>query len=131
MEQEALKQYIVNAVGTYRQETFAGVTGHFDALLLKRSPFAHENEVRLLYVDAKGEFAQDQLEIPIDVNSVIDEITLDARVINGGGEPKRREWLQANGFKNPINLSHLYLGVIVSVPLFKPEDLEKYPKPSD
>jgi hypothetical protein len=90
-----------------------------------RIPFAHESEVRLLYIDADRKFeGKEQIEVPIDVNSVIEEIMLDPRLRNGGGEPKRREWLEANGFKNTICSSSLYQKLIMEIPLFKPEDLK-------
>jgi len=125
MEEEELRNYVVNAVGKYQDQAFGGIMGHVDALCLKRSPFTHEHEVRLLYIDADRKFEkQDFIEVPIDVNAVIDEIVLDPRLrAGGGGEYKRVEWLQANGFKNTINVSNLYQKVILQIPLYKPEDL--------
>ena len=100
-----MKQYVGNTVRAYQEKAFGNTHGHADALLLKRTAFTHEHEVRLLYVDADRKFEKDeQLEVPFDTNSVIDEIMLDPRTISGG-EPKRREWLQENGFKNSIKPS--------------------------
>ena len=67
-----LTQYVANAVYTYRDKAFGGVTGHADVLSLKRDPFRHESEVRLLYIDADRKFeGQPSIEVPIDVNAVI------------------------------------------------------------
>lgn len=109
-----------------RDKAFGGIVGHADALFLKRTPFTHESEVRLLYIDAERKFEkQEFIEVPIDVNAVIDEITLDPRLrAGGGGEYKRLEWLKANGFKNPTSVSSLYQKVIFQIPLYKPEDLK-------
>jgi hypothetical protein len=113
-----LTQYVANAIGTYREKAFGGVTGHADGLSLKRDPFRHESEVRLLYIDAGRRFeGQPSIEVPIDVNAVIEEITLDPRTRTGGGEPKRKAWLEKHGFKNPVNTSLLYLRVMMQVPL--------------
>jgi hypothetical protein len=57
---------------------------------LKRSAFAHEHEVRLLYVDADRKYVgKEFIKVPIDVNRVIEEIILDPRVRAGGGGNKR------------------------------------------
>jgi hypothetical protein len=47
---------------------------------------------------------------------------LDPRTILGGGEPKRKEWLEANGFKNTIITSSLYRGIILEVRLEPSKD---------
>ena len=113
-----LTQYVANAIGTYREKAFGGVTGHADGLSLKRDPFRHESEVRLLYIDADRRFeGQPSIEVPIDVNAVIEEITLDPRTRTGGGEPKRKTWLEKHGFKNPVKTSLLYQHVMMQVPL--------------
>lgn len=129
-DEEELRAYVVNEVGSYREKAFSGVSGHADALLLKRTPFKHESEVRLLYIDSDRKFQnQEFIEVPIDVNAVVEEITLDPRLRSGGGEPKRREWLETNGYKNSINSSALYQRLMITVPLFKPEDLNSLAKP--
>jgi hypothetical protein len=123
--EDDLTQYIANAIGNYREKAFGGISGHADALSLKRDPFRHESEVRLLYIDADRRLVgRDFIEVPIDVNAVIEEMTFDPRTMTGGGETKRKAWLEGKGFENTINTSHLYLGVFLQVPLFKPEDLK-------
>jgi hypothetical protein len=127
MEESELQTYVVNAVGMYREKAFGETTGHADALLLKRSAFAHEHEVRLLYVDAdRKHVGKEFIEVPMDVNVVIDEIILDPRVrAGGGGEQKRVDWLKAIGFKNKIDASNLYLRTMFQIPLYTQDDLKK------
>jgi hypothetical protein len=64
----------------------------------------------------------------VDVTSVIEEITLDPRVRGGDEEAKRIEWIRGRGFSNAVKRSLLYLGVLLSVPLFTGEDLEQLEK---
>jgi hypothetical protein len=127
MDESELQTYVVNAVGTYREKAFGETTGHADALLLKRSAFAHEHEVRLLYVDADRKYVgKEFIEVPIDVNAVIEEIILDPRVrAGGGGEEKRTEWLKANGFKNKIDASNLYLRTMFQIPLYTQDEMKQ------
>jgi len=117
-EEKEVQTYFANAIGTFRETAFSGVNGHVDALLVKRTPFAHECEVRLLYVDSERRFErQDTIEVPFNANEVIEEITLDPRLRSDGGEGKREEWLRANGFKNIVNTSMLYQKTLLLVPL--------------
>jgi hypothetical protein len=113
-----VQTYFANIINNYRDKAFSGVHGHVDALLVKRTPFAHEHEIRLLYVDSERRFArQDVIDIPFDVNGVIEEITLDPRLRRDGGEGRRAEWLRASGFENTINTSMLYQRTLVMVHL--------------
>lgn len=122
IDEAQLQNFVVNAVAAYRDKAFGGSRGHADALLFKRSPFSHEREVRLLYIDSGRRFEkQDFVEVPIDVNTVIDEITLDPRLrAGGGGEQKRLDWLRSKGFKNAANVSSLYQRILIEIPLWKP-----------
>jgi hypothetical protein len=108
LNENDLQAHVGTAIHTHREKAFSGISGHADGLTLKREPFRHESEVRLLYIDADRRFAgKDGIEVPIDANAVIEEIMLAPRTIVGGGEPKRKEWLEANGFKNTIITSSL------------------------
>jgi hypothetical protein len=108
-----LTERIMEEISARHRLAFSGVQGHVDALRFKRDAFVHEHEVRLLYIDADREFEnKQQIEIPIDVNSLIEEITLDPRVPVGEQEHLRKQWLQQKGFKNEINRSTLYQAVI-------------------
>jgi hypothetical protein len=118
LNENDLRAHVGNAIHTNREKAFSGISGHADGLTLKREPFRHESEVRLLYIDADRRFAgKDGIAVPIDANAVIEEIMLDPRTIMGGGEPKRKEWLEANGFKNTIVTSSLYRGILLQVHL--------------
>ena len=61
----------------------------------------------------------------MDVTSVIEEITLDPRVRGSDEGAKRIEWIRGKGFSNEVKRSLLYLGVLLSVPLYSREDLEQ------
>ena len=126
LEEDQIRQRIANVVAAHRDKAFCDVVGHADGLLMKRTPFQHESEVRLLYIDSDRKFEKRKtIKVRIGLNEVIEEITLDPRVSNSGGEGRRKKWLEQNGFKNAINTSQLYMGVIMVVPLYKPEDLVK------
>lgn len=123
-DENALLQEIANIIGSHREKAFSGTAGQADALLFKRDAFAHEQEVRLLYIDTANEFMdQDQIEIAIDPNSLIEEITIDPRVLGGEQEAWRINWIRDLGFKNKINRSLLYLGAALIVPLFTQDEL--------
>jgi hypothetical protein len=124
--ENALTQEVANIIGSQRERAFSGAAGHADALLFKRDAFTHENEVRLLYVDVAKEFEnQEQIEVTIDPNSLIEEITFDPRIRGGNQEAWRTKWIRERRFKNEVNRSLLYLGVGLVVPLFTQEDLAK------
>ncbi len=117
-DEDALLQEVANIIRSRREQAFSGNAGNADALLYKRDPFAHENEIRLIYVDAEKEFEhQEQIEVAIDPNKLIEEITIDPRVLAGNQEIWRTNWIRDLGFKNPVNRSLLYLGTALIVHL--------------
>jgi len=125
-----LRQEVANVIGSKRESAFRDAAGHADALLFKRDSFAHENEVRLLYVDAGRKFeSKDQIDLALDANSLVEEITFDPRVSGGTQEHWRTNWVRDRGFKNEVNRSHLYLGISLIVPTFTQEDLTQVSVP--
>src|SRR5258708_14812113 len=71
LDEKALTQEVANIIGSQREEAFGGSKGNAEAHLRKRDAFAHENEVRLLYVDLEKEFENDeQLSLAIDPNQL-------------------------------------------------------------
>jgi hypothetical protein len=123
-DESALLQEVANIIGSHRDKAFSGSTGQANALLFKRDAFTHEQEVRLLYVDAKQQFLnQEQIETVVDPNWLIDEITIDPRIRAGQQELWRTQWIRDHGFKNEVNRSLLYLGTSMIVPLFTQEEL--------
>lgn len=82
-----------------------------NSLFNKRDTFAHENEVRILYIaplEAKEQcFTTDFIQYPIDVNNVIDEICFDPRVSNDLYEAHLVA-LKEIGYHNSIQKSSLY-----------------------
>lgn len=123
-EDGPLLQELTNRIGSDRENAVLGAARQADARLFKRNAFAHEQEVRLLYVDTHQEFArEEQIEISVDPNSFIEEITIDPRILAGEQEAYRTNWIRNFGFKNDVNRSLLYLGVMLSVQLFNQEEL--------
>jgi hypothetical protein len=84
-----------------------GTHGHVDTLLLKRTEFVLENEVRLLYLDPHNEDHGDFFPYRIDASSVIEEVTFDPRM--GATQCSTYESiLKKYGFAGDINKSELY-----------------------
>lgn len=78
-------------------------------LLLKRKEFEHENEIRLIIAESTG-FLPNHIELPINPELFIDEITLDSRIKPGSmKEFIYRSALSSTGFSSAkINRSSLY-----------------------
>jgi hypothetical protein len=125
-DENGLTQEVANIIRSFREQAFSGASGQADARLFKRDAFAHENEVRLLYVDVARQFdTRDQVEVPIDPNFFIEEITFDPRIRGGNQEAWRTNWIRERRFNNEVNRSLLYLGAALIVPLFTQEELAK------
>lgn len=94
-----------------RQVTMGLGWGQAHALLLKRTAFAHEKEVRLLFNDLhegpRGLGVGRTCAFTIAPNALFDEITLDPRLdMNVANDWRNR--LNALGFGHNINRSNLY-----------------------
>lgn len=85
-----------------------GTLGHVNSLLLKRTEFVPENEVRLLYLSPENnDYANGCYDYSIDSSSVITEVTFDPRMddkLCSTYESKLRSY----GFTKQINKSGLY-----------------------
>ncbi|MCR6721521.1 MAG: DUF2971 domain-containing protein [Chitinophagaceae bacterium] len=80
--------------------------GQAQTLLFKRTPFKHENEVRIIY-NSQGQVTEDLFSFPIEPLTLIDDIVFDPRMEYGVfSEHKKR--LRAFGFKKRIVKSNLY-----------------------
>jgi hypothetical protein len=124
--EDALLQEVANIIGSHREKAFSGREGQAESLLFKRDAFAHEQEVRLLYIDVAQDFLQkEQIEVAVDPNSLVEEITIDPRVRGGQQESWRSQQIRDAGFKNEINRSLLYLGTALTVSLFTQEELAR------
>jgi hypothetical protein len=79
-----------------------------EALLIKRSSFAHEKEVRILIIDRNSKSKNGVLKIKLDPHQLIDSILIDSRASD--------EWLDVFshylkdviGFRGTISRSTLY-----------------------
>jgi len=78
-------------------------------LLLKRREFEHEKEIRLI-ISEDTNFSQTHIELPIDPDLFIDEITLDSRLTPGFTDYNhyRSELLSTGILSSKINRSNLY-----------------------
>jgi hypothetical protein len=120
LSQNDLGQHIANMVGRDLLDAFSGPKGHAESVLFKRDAFAHEDEVRLIYVDSQSKFVgQDVLAITADPAKVFDEITLDPRVTPDDAPIREKEILDM-GYAGIINKSLLYMGVIFEICIDKP-----------
>ncbi|NMF87078.1 hypothetical protein [Aromatoleum petrolei] len=114
-----LLQELANAIGAHGKRVFYYPANHAKLLLLKRSAFSHEAEVRAIFVQHDTDQDHDLLSIPLDPNEVFDEITFDPRLQTS--ERKEREAvLRSLGYSGSFGESELYhrtlLQVVVSSP---------------
>lgn len=78
----------------------------FNSMLIKRSEFLHEHEVRVIYA-AGVNFGKDFKEYGIVINDFINSITLDPRIMSRY-ETLYRALIKHMGFINDIRKSTLY-----------------------
>lgn len=106
--QKQLEQQIANEIGRYGLQAFAGGRGHALSLLIKREPFEHEREVRLIYVEHHKKCSLDtKLPISIDPNTLFEEIVLDPR-LHPDDAVERETELRSLGFSGQVVKSELY-----------------------
>jgi hypothetical protein len=98
-------QEVVNEVGTRGLASFCDPTKRALVALYKREAFSHENEVRLLYVGYRGDFAE--MMVPWDYNAVVALIVLDGR-INDAERREREDALREAGYTGEIRRPDLY-----------------------
>ena len=90
------------------------------SLLIKRKAFAHEREVRLLYLEKGGTKHPNGLyRYTIDPHTLIDQIMIDPRLTVSDAKVHMREIRNRTEFKGKIKRSLLYAppeGFVVNVP---------------
>lgn len=103
-DKESIIYYLQNESYSNRYEAI------MNSLILKRKPFANEEEVRLLVYHFQGpifEMCSDRLEFNFDINEVYDEIVFDPRIsivrFEAFGKTIRQE-----EYNNPIYRSKIY-----------------------
>ena len=80
LPQRDVERYIADEIGRHRLGAFAGGRGHAESVLFKRTAFAHEDEVRLVYVARDEDAAHDGVLVPIDPAGAFDEVRFDPRL---------------------------------------------------
>jgi hypothetical protein len=106
-DQERAVNIVANVVQQKRQSAYAGGRGHAEVLMIKRQPFAHEAEVRLIMVDHYRQVAGRMHFVDIDPDRLFDEITLDPRLLPGAVEDRIARLREA-GYTGDITTSSLY-----------------------
>jgi hypothetical protein len=107
MPEEGVKTYIAEEIRAHRLGAFSGGLGHAKSLLFKRDPFAHEKEIRLIYVETQKENPDHIVSFKINPNELFEEVILDPRL--GANDARtREEELRSWGFAGPIAKSELY-----------------------
>jgi len=106
-EKKAVQQ-VADEIGRSLHEAYSTGRGHAESLLIKREPFDHEREVRLVYVDLPPapDIPRIQL-VQIDPNALFDEVILDPRL--GADDVRDREAeFRKLGLDSPVRRSDLY-----------------------
>jgi hypothetical protein len=101
-----ITQYIADEIGRERINAFSNGRGHAETLLLKREPFEHEREIRLIYVGQRTD-SMKFFNVPIDPNELIDEIILDPR-LQPDDVRQREEVIRTLGYNGKVERSNLY-----------------------
>jgi hypothetical protein len=86
-----------------------------ERLLMKREAFAHEAEIRLLYLPDEDHTSRDNLDFSININEVFEEIAFDPRLEYDRHE--REATFRRLGYEGPFGESDLYQRVEWIIPL--------------
>lgn len=107
MPQDDAVQYVANEIIHERLNYFTRGVGQARALLMKREPFEHEREIRLIFVDHSG-YCQHRKIFTIEVNpgELFEEAVLDPR-LHPDDVSERKAELHTLGFNGPIIQSDL------------------------
>jgi hypothetical protein len=113
VSREEVHQRFANAIHGYGLDAFKHPELRAQSLLVKRPAFAHEDEVRLIYVELRpiDNFPpRIQVRLP-DVNNLIDEVWFDPRLqgldLSDRADMARREY-GTSGYKGPISTWETY-----------------------
>jgi len=113
-EQDLIQQ-LTQIIGTNGLNAFVGGRGHAEALLVNRDAFAHEQEVRLLYVEPENSASIDLIRfVAVDAHALFDELTLDPRLAAADVEDRTAEF-RSYGYNGSINKSLLYQRVLLEI----------------
>lgn len=113
--EEVVLRKVANQILCAGKNAFDGGIGHARALLFKREPFDHEEEVRLIYVEQRADFAKANIyPIAIDPNSLFDEIILDPRLHKDDVMDRTSE-LRSLGYDGRVMQSDLYQRILLDI----------------
>jgi hypothetical protein len=116
--EHAVMQQLANIVGAEGIGAFSGGRGHAMALLTKRDAFAHEQEVRLVYVEPDNtmhDVAGDPLRfMHVEPSDLFEELTLDPR-LGAADVADRITELREYGYSGLLNKSPLYQRVLLEI----------------
>jgi hypothetical protein len=114
MPDSAIEQYIANKVGLAGNRAFESSPARTKLLFLKRLPFRHEQEIRLVYVEQRNVSRQDLIHVPIDPSDLFEEVTFDPRLATF--ERVEREQIARDlGYQGPFGDSGLYQGRLLEI----------------
>jgi len=81
----------------------------FESLLIKRTAFEHEREVRLLYFELDdSRVGQDKYAYEVNPHKMINQIMLDPRLSSVDAAAMKEDIRAVTGFEGPIKRSLLY-----------------------
>ena len=120
LSEEGVLQTIANAIGHVGKEVFRIPSNRAKLLLLKRMAFAHEAEIRIIYVRDQSEPALPLLRVPIRPNEVFDQITFDPR-LSAFERVERETVIRSLGYEGELTESLLYMGALLEVALNAPD----------
>ena len=90
--------------------------GFARTLLLKRTAFEHEREVRVLFCDVHKKYQGPAVVLPVDTTTLVDHIKLDPR-LDDGMVPVVTQMLRTCGAQAPVMRSTLYQAPKVTIRL--------------
>ena len=116
MPREELLQDITNGVGKVGKSIFDYPDNLANIAFLKRQAFAHEAEVRLIFVSDDPTPKTNLMRVQIDPNEVFDEVTFDPRL--EVEQRERHDVTRDLGYTGNIVESELYMRseLIVQLP---------------
>ena len=99
--EEEIHKYFADTIECLGLNAFDDPAVTSEALLMKRSGFQHEREIRLIYIQSRDIPRQDVVKVKIDPNVVFEEISFDPRLALF--ERKEREQHARNlGYNGPF-----------------------------
>jgi hypothetical protein len=117
--QEALLQQIAEAIGAVGPSVFEHPVDRARLLLMKRAPFAHEAEVRLIVVGHLSDSSDPLFRAPFDPNEVFDEVSFDPRLAPFE-RVERESVIKDLGYTGRCRESRLYRGMLLQIVLDSP-----------